>query len=142
MGSFLGFAADGALAGLVWFWRAGFVRVTSVGPKDNTSFEPVGFTCRKSPSDGSPRDITFPDRPSGTPTAAAVNHTIGGRPASISAAICRISVSDKGCGLVRVDMGHSGRTGGHLRAKSMHHGTDKSTSGEDPMPLPRRSVNL
>ncbi|WP_238815520.1 hypothetical protein [Nocardia brasiliensis] len=67
--------------------RGGLVNVTSVGEKDSTSFDPVGRTCRKSPSAGSPSAITFPDRPSGTPTAAAVNHTMGGLPPAISVAI-------------------------------------------------------
>src|SRR5690606_9038522 len=89
---------------VVDFWaaarsRAGLVIVTSAGEKDRTSLEPVGRICRKSPSAGSPRAMTLPERPSGIPTAAAVNHTMGGRPSAISVAICAISVSDKGCGV-------------------------------------------
>ncbi|MFD0363608.1 hypothetical protein ACFQZZ_19340 [Nocardia sp. GCM10030253] len=68
--------------------RGGLVNVTSVGEKDSTSFDPAGRTRRKSPTDGSSSSITFPDRPAGTPTAAAVNHTIGGRPSAMSVAIC------------------------------------------------------
>ncbi|WP_330257703.1 hypothetical protein OG874_26600 [Nocardia sp. NBC_00565] len=70
------------------FSRGGLVNVTSVGEKDSTSFDPVGFTRRKSLSDRSPISTTLPDLPSGTPTAAAVNHTIGGRPTAMSVAIC------------------------------------------------------
>ncbi|WP_231390386.1 hypothetical protein [Nocardia sp. CNY236] len=68
--------------------RAGLVSVTSIGEKDSTSFDPVGRTRRKSPSSGLPSATTLPERPSGTPTAAAVNHTMGGWPPAISVAIC------------------------------------------------------
>jgi hypothetical protein len=68
--------------------RGGLVNVTSVGEKDSTSFDPVGRTRRKSSTEGSSSSTTFPDRPSATPTAAAVNHTIGGRPPAMSVAIC------------------------------------------------------
>jgi len=123
--------------------RAGLANVTSVGENDMTSFEPVGRTCRKSPSAGSPSAITLPERPSDTPTAAGVNHTMGGRPSASSAAICRISVSDNGCGLVRGDdMVYSGRARRHRRAKSMPHGTDKSTSRVAPGPRSTRRQQL
>lgn len=36
----------------------------------------------------SPISITLPDRTSGTLTAAAVSHTIGGRPPAMSVVIC------------------------------------------------------
>src|SRR5690606_6613808 len=78
--------------------RAGLVSVTSLGPNESTSLEPVGRTCRKSPSAGSPSATTLPDFPSATPTAAAVNHTIGGFPSASSPAMRASSASDRICG--------------------------------------------
>ncbi|GAA2790062.1 hypothetical protein GCM10010470_25890 [Saccharopolyspora taberi] len=76
--------------------RGGFTSVTSPAEKDSTSFDPVGRTWMKSPSAGSSRATTRPDRPSVTPTAAAVNHTIGALPAASSSRRPRISSDDSG----------------------------------------------
>ncbi|WP_280472239.1 hypothetical protein [Nocardia cyriacigeorgica] len=122
--------------------RAGLVIVTSAGEKDSTSLEPVGRICRKSPSDGSPRAMTLPERPSGIPTAAAVNHTMGGRPAAISVAICAISVSDKGCGVfldfVRGDdMGLSGQFSRFVKGPAC---TDDAAPHRQVLPEPGEST--
>src|SRR5690606_31349269 len=92
-------APDPALADAVVLparFRAGRTVVTSAAENDRTSFDPAGRTWMKSPSSGSARAMTLPERPSGTPTAAAVNHTVGVVPAASSSLRPLSSSGDSG----------------------------------------------
>src|SRR5262249_45307497 len=76
-------------------WAGGGGAGSSDGEKESTSLEPVGRTWTKSPSSVSANATILAEPPAATPTAAGVNHTMGGRPAASSARSSSTSSSDR-----------------------------------------------
>jgi hypothetical protein len=76
--------------------RVGRVLVSSLGEQNIVSRVRAGLTWMKSLSIASSIEITLAEPPAGTPTAAEVNHTVNGLPASNSVRAAARSCSDSG----------------------------------------------
>src|SRR5690606_41243788 len=90
--------AGAASAALRALRRGGRVVVSSFGEQNTVSLLPVGRTSMKSPSAGSPIETIFAEPPTGTPTAAAVNHTGTSLPFASSSRSAARSRTDSAAG--------------------------------------------